>query len=157
MYLMIRRLSFAVVAVSPAFILLAGSGGVIAPLGKYTSAERRHWSFLPRTNPEVPKFSQPSDRVWAMSPIDAFVLSRMRKEGLTHATRAGRAALIRRVTFDLTGLPAEPGEIDAFVRDSSPKAWDKVVERLLASTRYGEHWGRHWLDVVRFSETEGFE
>ena len=128
-----------------------------APLGKYTAAERHHWAFLPRTHPAPPTFDSAADKAWTRSPIDAFVLARMQKESLTHAPQADRATLVRRVTFDLTGLPPTPAEVAAFVNDRSPKAWEKVVDRLLASEHYGEHWGHHWLDVVRFAETEGFE
>ncbi len=129
----------------------------LAPLGKYTEAERRHWSFLPRRNPVVPAFTQAADQAWTKNPVDAFVLARMRKETLGHAPRADRRTLLRRVTFDLTGLPPTPAEIASFLNDQSPQAWEKVVERLLASPHYGEHWGKHWLDVVRFAETEGYE
>jgi hypothetical protein len=129
----------------------------IAPLGKYTPVERRHWAFQPRSTPEVPRFTSPADRAWAKSPVDAFILARLRKEGLQPSPPAERAVLVRRLFFDLTGLPPSPAEIDAFVADRSPGAWEKLVDQLLASPRYGERWGQHWLDVVRFSETDGFE
>jgi hypothetical protein len=128
-----------------------------APLGTYTAAERRHWAFQARRNPATPAFRSAADKAWAAAPLDAFVLARMRKEGLSPAPKADRATLIRRVTFDLTGLPPTPAETAAFVNDKSAKAWERLVDRLLASEHYGEHWGKHWLDVVRFSETEGFE
>src|SRR5689334_6201133 len=129
----------------------------IAPLGIYTSPERRHWAFRPRAHPEIPKFSEAADQNWAATPLDAFILARLKKEGLQPSLPADRAALIRRACFDLTGLPPAPAEVASFVIDRSPDAWEKLVERLLASPHYGERWGRHWLDVVRFSETEGFE
>ncbi len=140
----------------------AGDSAPRAPLGKYTAAERRHWSFQPRTTPIIPAFTTPADKAWtkssgAASNIDAFVLARLEKETLTHAPEADRTTLIRRITFDLTGLPPTPAEIAAFLADKAPNAWDKVIDRLLASPHYGERWGQHWLDVVRFSETEGFE
>jgi hypothetical protein len=91
------------------------------------------------------------------TPVDAFILARLDKEGLSPAPEADRATLIRRLTFDLTGLPPTPAEVGAFVADQSPDAYERLVERLLASPQYGERWGRHWLDVVRYSETEGFE
>jgi hypothetical protein len=91
------------------------------------------------------------------TPIDAFLLAALKKAGLRPAPAADRATLIRRVTFDLTGLPPTPEEIDGFVRDQSANAWEKVVDRLLASPHYGEQWGRHWLDVVRFAESDGYE
>src|ERR1700722_11007601 len=140
-----------------ASLVLAATSEPVAPLGKYTAAERHHWAFLPRAHPTPPNFESPADKAWTSSPIDAFVLARMNKESLTHAPPADRATLIRRVTFDLTGLPPTPAEVSAFVDDRSPKAWESVVDRLLASEHYGEHWGHHWLDVVRFAETEGFE
>jgi hypothetical protein len=91
------------------------------------------------------------------TPIDAFILSALEKHGLKPAPPAGRATLLRRVTFDLHGLPPTPEELDALLADESPNAWEKVVDRLLASPRYGERWGRHWLDVARFGESHGFE
>jgi hypothetical protein len=117
----------------------------VAPLGVYTAAERRHWAFQPRKD-LGPKAS-----------IDAFILAGLRQAGLKPAPPADRATLIRRVTFDLTGLPPTLEEIDAFLRDKSPYAWAKVVDRLLASPHYGEQWGRRWLDVVRFAESDGYE
>ena len=128
-----------------------------APLGTYTPVERRHWAFRPRAHPEVPKSSGVADRKWASTPLDAFILGRLKKEGLQPAVAADRATLIRRAYFDLTGLPPAPAEVASFVRDRSPNAWKNLVEHLLASPHYGEHWGQHWLDVVRFSETDGFE
>src|SRR6478672_3285746 len=129
----------------------------IAPLGKYTTAERRHWAFVPRSHPEVPTFKTAADRDWVKTPVDAFILTRLRKDGLNPSPVADRATLIRRVSFDLTGLPPAPAEVAAFVADRSPNAWEKVVDRLLASPHYGERWGQHWLDVVRFAESDGFE
>jgi hypothetical protein len=128
-----------------------------AGLEKYTPAERRHWSFQNRAVPEVPKFQDATAKAWVRGPVDAFVLDKLRKEGLRPAPKASRTTLIRRVTFDLTGLPPTPAEIDAFVRDTSPKAYEKLVDRLLASPQYGERWALHWLDVVRFAESDGFE
>jgi hypothetical protein len=140
-----------------AFSLLGASVDSVAPFGKYTPAERRHWSFQPRKDSPPPEFTAPEDRAWVRTPIDAFILAGLKKAGLRPAPEADRVTLIRRVTFDLHGLPPTPAEIDAFVNDRSPDAWEKVIERLLASPRYGEQWGRHWLDVVRFAETDGFE
>src|SRR5262249_21759738 len=86
-----------------------------------------------------------------------FILARLEAKGLSPAPPADRRALIRRVTYDLTGLPPTPREVEAFLADRSPDAYSKVVDRLLASPAYGERWGRHWLDLVRFCETLGFE
>ena len=129
----------------------------IAPLGTYTAMERRHWAFQPRKDAPPPSFTDPADKAWVKTPVDAFLLATLKKAGLKPAPAADRATLIRRVAFDLTGLPPTPEEIDAFVRDKSPDAWEKVVDRLLASPHYGEQWGRHWLDVVRFAESDGYE
>lgn len=129
----------------------------MAPLGTYTSLERRHWAFQERTHPEIPKFNERADQDWAATPLDAFVLARLKKEGLQPSPAAARATLIRRAYFDLTGLPPTPAEVAAFTIDRSPEAWENLVEHLLASPQYGERWGQHWLDVVRFSESDGFE
>lgn len=128
-----------------------------APLGSYTAAERRHWSFLKRQTPAIPAFSAAPDKAWVKNPIDAFVLARLQKEGLQPAPEADRRTLIRRASFTLRGLPPAPEEIRAFVNDRSANAWDKVVDGYLNSPQYGERWAQHWLDVVRFSETDGFE
>ena len=90
------------------------------------------------------------------NPIDAFVLARLEQEGLTPSPEARRATLIRRVTLDLTGLPPTPAEVDAFLADDSPDAYEKVVDRLLASPHYGERWARHWLDLARYADTDGY-
>jgi hypothetical protein len=120
-------------------------------------ADPPHWSFRPRTRPAVPRFADPAGRAWVRNSIDAFVLQRLRAGGLRPAPEADRVTLIRRLSFDLTGLPPTPAEIDAFVRDPAPDAYERQVERLLASPHYGERWAQHWLDVVRFSESDGFE
>src|ERR1700686_2446793 len=143
---------FAMAMCSAAF-----AGESIAPLGTYTPVERRHWAFRQRMQPEIPKFSEAADQNWAATPLDAFILARLKKEGLQPSPPGDRAALIRRACFDLTGLPPTPAEVASFVIDRSPDAWDNLVERLLASPHYGERWAQHWLDLVRFSETDGFE
>jgi len=124
---------------------------------KYTPAERRHWAFQERSRPAVPEFADPRDRAWVRNPIDAFVLARLKKEGLRPAPRADRTTLVRRLYFDLLGIPPTPTEVSAFVNDRSPDAYPRLVERLLDNPHYGERWGQHWLDVVRFAETDGFE
>jgi len=146
------------VAMFSAAMMLANAAEVpVAPLGVYTAAERRHWAFQPRKDPTPPAFTLPAEKAWAKNPIDAFLLAGLKKAGLKPAPPADRATLIRRVTFDLTGLPPTPQEVDAFLADKSPAAWEKLVDRLLASPHYGEQWGRHWLDVVRFAESDGYE
>ena len=144
-------------AILSACMMLAAAEAPVAPLGVYTAAERRHWAFQPRKDPTPPAFTTAADKAWVKTPIDAFLLAGLKKAGLRPAPAADRATLIRRVTFDLTGLPPTPEEIDGFVRDQSANAWEKVVDRLLASPHYGEQWGRHWLDVVRFAESDGYE
>ena len=143
-------------AILGACAILAAAEAPVAPLGVYTAAERRHWAFQPRKDPTPPTFTA-ADKAGVKTPVDAFVLAGLKKAGLRPAPAADRATLIRRVTFDLTGLPPTPEEIDGFVRDQSANAWQKVVDRLLASPHYGEQWGRHWLDVVRFAESDGYE
>jgi len=140
-----------------AAIVLTAAEVPVAPLGTYTPVERRHWAFQPRKDPPPPTFTTALDRAWVKTPVDAFILAALQKAGLKPAPAADRPTLIRRVTFDLTGLPPTPAEIDAFVRDQSPNAWERVVDRLLRSPHYGEQWGHHWLDVVRFAESDGYE
>ena len=138
-------------------VLLAAGSLVLAAGDTYTAAERRHWAFQPRADSPVPVFSAASDRQWVRNPIDAFVLAGLRKEGLKPAPRADRRTLIRRLTFDLTGLPPAPEEVDRFLSDRAADAYPRLVERLLDSPACAERWARHWLDVVRFAESDGFE
>ena len=115
---------------------------------------RSHWAFQP-----VKKAVPPSvqDAAWVHNPIDAFILARLEERRWHPSAPAERAEWLRRVTFDVTGLPPSPEEIEAFVGDPSPDADERVVDRLLAGPRYGQRWGQHWLDLVRFAESEGFE
>jgi len=112
------------------------------------------WSLRPVARPAVPATSP---NAWMRNPIDAFVLQTLRANGLTPAPEADARTLIRRITFDLTGLPPTPEEIEAFERDHRPDAYERLVDRLLDSPHYGERWGRHWLDLVRYAETHGYE
>ncbi|MBN9519506.1 DUF1553 domain-containing protein [bacterium] len=114
---------------------------------------KAHWAWKKPTRPAVPVVAgtRPAN------PIDAFIRAKLDAAKLAPAPRATPEALVRRVTFDLTGLPPTPEEVEAFVRDTSPGAWAKVVDRLLASTHYGERWGRHWLDLARYADTNGYE
>ena len=141
-------LSSVLLAAAPAFASAAEALDGSAP---------RHWSLRPVSRPAVPHFDDPAQRAWVRTPVDAFVLQRLLQAGLRPAPEADRTTLIRRLSFDLTGLPPNPEEVAAFVNDPAPDAYERLVDRLLASPRYGERWGRHWLDVVRFAETEGFE
>ena len=112
------------------------------------------WSLRKVTRPKLPTVKHTD---WVRNPIDAFVLAALESRGLQPAPAADKATLLRRVTFDLIGLPPTPEEIDAFLNDDSPDAYEKAVDRLLASRQYGERWARHWLDVARYSESQGFE
>jgi hypothetical protein len=120
--------------------------------GTITDEDRRFWSFQPVSDPPAPTTV---DRTWPRTSIDAFILAKLEASGLRPSPTADRRTLIRRATFDLTGLPPTPAEIAAFVADRSSDAFARVVDRLLASPRYGERWGRHWLDVVRYADTAG--
>ena len=111
-----------------------------------------HWAFQPVRDPVPPAVSDPA---WCRTPLDRFILARLERQGRRPAPEADRRTWIRRVTLDLTGLPPTVEEIEAFERDPSPVAAETVVDRLLASPRYGERWGRHWLDVVRYADTAG--
>ena len=103
-----------------------------------------HWAFVPPTRPPVPEAASE----WVRHPIDAFILQALRAEGLEPAAEASRATLIRRLCFDLTGLPPTPEQVDSFLQDPSPLAYEKLVDRLLASPHYGERQAQHWLDLA---------
>jgi hypothetical protein len=113
-----------------------------------TEEERRFWAFQPINNPPVPSGTA--------NPIDAFLLRRLNADGLGFSPKAGKRTLIRRATFDLTGLPPTPEEIAKFLADETPQAYDQLIDRLLASPNYGERWGRHWLDVAGYADSEGY-
>jgi hypothetical protein len=125
-----------------------------AKTGTITEKQRAFWSFQPLKAETPPPIEDAHLAHWARTPIDRFILDGLHKADLKPAAEADRRTLIRRVTFDLTGLPPTSGEVEAFVNDKSANAWEKVVDRLLASPRYGERWGRHWLDVARYSEDD---
>jgi len=116
------------------------------------AAYEPHWSFIPSARPELPVVSQSE---WPRNPIDRFVLSSLESAGLTPAAEADRRTLARRLSLDLTGLPPEPAAVDAFVADPSPEYYERYVDSLLDSTRYGEHRGRYWLDYARYGDTHG--
>jgi hypothetical protein len=116
-------------------------------------AKKTHWSFKPIQKQAVPDVK---DGSWVQNTVDHFILARLEKEGMRPSSRADRRTLLRRATFDLTGLPPTPAEIQTFVEDRAPDAWDRAIERLLASPQYGERWGRHWLDVARYADTKGY-
>ncbi|MBM3459303.1 MAG: DUF1549 domain-containing protein, partial [Armatimonadetes bacterium] len=131
------------------------SWGAAAGPGTATLAERRaHWAFQP-LKPVRP--APVRNRAWVQTPVDAFLLARLERAGWKPAPPAPRSVWLRRVTFDLLGLPPTPQELREFQNDASPQAFEKVVDRLLASPHYGERWARHWLDLVRYAETDGHE
>ncbi len=125
----------------------------VRSVGKISDADRKWWAFQPLKAFPPPNVSDPA---WAKNPIDQFIYARLTAEGLKSAPPADRATLIRRLTFDLIGLPPTPEEVDAFLSDNSTDAYEKLVDRLLASPRYGERWARHWLDLARYAESDGF-
>lgn len=149
-------------------ILLSCLGGITAvgepasapddPLAafnrEFSEDERQHWSFQPigRHSPPVTK-----DPGWCRTPLDAFILARLEKEGIAPAPEADRRVLMRRVYFDLIGLPPPPEEQARFLADDSPTAYERLVDDLLSRPQYGERWARHWLDVARYAETNGYE
>jgi mono/diheme cytochrome c family protein len=112
-----------------------------------------HWAFQPPKRPAVPAVK---DSAWARNPIDNFILARLERENVKPSPEADRSTLLRRVSLDLTGLPPTPQEIRDFLSDTSPDAYEKVVDRLLASPHYGERWGRHWLDLARYADSDGY-
>jgi hypothetical protein len=115
---------------------------------------KTHWAFVPPRQAAPPGVK---DRRWVRNPIDAFVLARLEQEGLKPAPAADRYTLVRRVSLDLVGIPPTPEEADAFVNDPAPDAYERLVDRLLASPRYGERWARRWLDLARYADTNGYE
>jgi len=116
-------------------------------------AWQAHWAFQPVIRPTIPAIANDQ---WSASPVDRFVLEKLNGAGTHPAATADRRTLIRRVTFDLLGLPPAADEVDAFVADSAPDAWERLIDRLLASPRYGERWGRHWLDLARYADNKGY-
>lgn len=119
---------------------------------EWKDSSQNWWAWQPLTKPAVPT---PKDKSWGQTPVDNFILAKLESKGLTPNPITDKRTLIRRATFDLIGLPPTPEEVEAFTKDTSPDAFAKVVDRLLASPHYGERWGRHWLDVARYSDTKG--
>ena len=115
---------------------------------------REHWAFRAMGRPVPPDVQ---NEAWISSPIDRFILARLEADGLNPMAPAGKRQLLRRVTFNMTGLPPTPSETEAFLEDTRPDAYERVVDRLLASSRYGERWGRHWLDVARYADSNGLD
>ena len=129
-----------------------GAAVISTRSGGPSPQERKFWSFQPVVAPALPKVR---NTAWLKSPVDAFILAKQEAVGIAPVKPADKRTLIRRATFDLIGLPPTPDEVAEFLADHSPDAFAKVVDRLLASPAYGERWGRHWLDVVRYADTAG--
>jgi hypothetical protein len=121
---------------------------------QFTDAQRRFWAFQKIVKPDVPSVKAKS---WVRTPIDAFILANLEGKNLKPNPQADKLTLIRRAYFDLIGLPPTPEQVQAFLADQSPQAFEKVVDELLASPHYGERWGRHWLDLARYADTQGFK
>src|SRR5437879_1843353 len=130
-------------------VFLLSSSARAAP-----GAEPVWWSFRKPERSIVPATKDPGP---PENPIDAFILAKLEEKGLPHAPLADRRTLIRRAYFDLIGLPPAPDRVERFVNDSSPKAYEDLINELLGSRQYGERWGRHWLDVARYADTGGYE
>ncbi|HEY6988627.1 MAG TPA: PSD1 and planctomycete cytochrome C domain-containing protein [Bryobacteraceae bacterium] len=123
-------------------------------VGAHIAASKTHWAFIPPKRPEIPKVANPD---WVKNPIDSFILAKLEKEHLTPSPEADRVTLLRRASLDVTGLPPTPAEVDAFLADKSPNAYEKQVDRLLASPHYGERWARFWLDAAQYADSNGYE
>ncbi|MEX2262395.1 MAG: PSD1 and planctomycete cytochrome C domain-containing protein [Bryobacteraceae bacterium] len=130
------------------------AGARVEPESGAAGARASWWSFRKPVRPPVPIVKSAS---WVRNPIDAFILAKLEPTGLRPASRAGRQTLVRRAYFDLHGLPPTPEQVEQFVNDPSSDAYEKLIDRLLESPRYGERWGRYWLDLVRYADTSGFE
>ncbi len=133
---------------------LLTAGVMIFALAGAAPPQALHWSFVAPTRPPLPAVK---DQPWCRGVIDRFILARLEAEGLAPSPEADRVTLFRRLYLDLIGLPPTPAEVDAYVADSSPDAYGKAVDRLLASPHYGERWGRHWLDAARYADSDGYE
>src|SRR5262249_44780583 len=118
-------------------------------------AEPAHWAYAAPNRPPVPQIRNPNSAI--RNPIDAFIQTRLEKEGLASSPEAERAVLLRRVTLDLTGLPPTIDEVDDFIADTRRDAYERVVERLLASPHFGERWARPWLDLARYADSHGYQ
>ncbi|MFM8393551.1 MAG: PSD1 and planctomycete cytochrome C domain-containing protein, partial [Acidobacteriota bacterium] len=123
----------------------------------FSATERGYWAFQSPRRVDPPRVAREADQLWNRNPIDAFLYAGMAAKGIKPSPPADRRTLIRRVTLDVTGLLPTPDEVEAFVNDQRPDAWERLVDRLLASPHYGERWARNWLDVVRYADSGGFE
>ena len=141
---------------------IAGGAKIAAPEPEqpeeslFTAEERNHWAFQPIVRPQIPLPLRDGERRPVGRPVDSFLLSQLEAKQLSFASEADRRTLIRRATFDLLGLPPTPDEIEEFVNDLEQDAYERLIDRLLASPRYGERWGRHWLDVAGYADSDGY-
>lgn len=144
----------AAIATKPAMIPGAATEASLPDdvASEVTDEERRFWAFQKPVRPAIPAVAKAGD---VRNPIDAFLLHELTKAGLEYSREADRTALLRRAYFDLTGLPPAPHEVEEFLNDESPQAYERLIDRLLASPRYGERWGRHWLDLAGYADSEG--
>jgi cytochrome c553 len=149
-----NKLSDAQIADLVAWVKMGAPDPRTSTAGQMPSSNsgNKHWAWQPVSRPSVPEVK---DAAWAKTPIDTFILAKLEEKELKPNPLADKPTLIRRATFDLIGLPPTPEQVEDFVKDESPQAFEKVVDRLLASPHYGERWGRHWLDVARYSDTKG--
>ncbi|HVK16534.1 MAG TPA: PSD1 and planctomycete cytochrome C domain-containing protein [Fimbriiglobus sp.] len=131
-----------------------GDDGAVQEQKHAGGPDKNYWAYQPVKRPAVPGVKEQG---WVKTPIDAFILAKLEAKGLKPVAAADRTALCRRAYYDLTGLPPTPEQVNEFVADQSPDAYERLIDKLLASPHYGEKWGRHWLDVVRFAETNGYE
>src|SRR5579864_1667924 len=144
----------AVLGASVCLLATAIVGLYAAEAVQFTPTQKSFWSLQPVTKPAVPVVKS---QQWVRTPIDAFILKKLAEQNLQPNPSADKVILLRRATIDMTGLQPTQEEIGQFLNDSSPDAWTKVVDRLLASPAYGERWGRHWLDVVRYADSNGYK
>src|SRR5882757_1648427 len=138
-------------------LALAAAPPVLQKVDPATSNQQpatTHWAFKASVRPQPP---ETKNKRWRRNPIDQFILAQLEKENLKPSPEADKITLLRRLSLDLIGLPPTIAEVDAFVADTSPDAYEKQVDRLLASPHYGERWGRHWLDAARYADSDGFE
>jgi hypothetical protein len=151
-----KKLSDAQIAVLTEWVKMGApdprTASAVKKLTGLTKSAREHWSFQPVKKPTVPVVK---NRAWCATPVDAFILEKIESKGMSPSPMADKETLLRRATYDLIGLPPSPQEIEDFLKDESPYAFSKVVDRLLASPHYGERWGRHWLNTARYSDTAG--
>jgi cytochrome c553 len=151
-----KKLSDAQIAVLTEWVKMGApdprTASAVKKLTGLTKSAREHWSFQPVKKPTVPAVK---NRAWCATPVDAFILEKIESKGMSPSPMADKETLLRRATYNLIGLPPSPQEIEDFLKDESPYAFSKVVDRLLASPHYGERWGRHWLNTARYSDTAG--